>query len=298
MLNRICAKISNNKNLLMLASTAIYVLALFSTLSELLLLSSVLLLILFLFLLIKDSFPIKYIIAWTFLFVFGVVNVSIRLNTSNELLNIAPMNSSLTGTVISIPQNIAGNKLRFFIKADSIQFGDFVKKLNNEKVLVTIVPKASSENVKLYNSAEFRGRLSIPFKAGNPSQFDYGNYLRNHHANTVFYAKDFSIIKKELSLKSKFFQGINDYRERILSKHSKYLSSPNIEILGGIVFGDDAVTTPKEIKESFVSSGLLHILAASGMNVAFIYSFFKTIYLRYTHIFFYKFWMFFNKIYS
>ncbi len=46
-----------------------------------------------------------------------------------------------------------------------------------------------------------------------------------------------------------------------------------MEILGGIVFGDDAVAPPDYIKTSFVNSGLLHILAASGMNVAFIYGF-------------------------
>ena len=55
--------------------------------------------------------------------------------------------------------------------------------------------------------------------------------------------------------------------------HSKYLQSPNLEILGGIIFGDDAVAPPDYIKKSFINSGLLHILAASGMNVAFIYLF-------------------------
>ena len=51
------------------------------------------------------------------------------------------------------------------------------------------------------------------------------------------------------------------------------MKSPNLEILGGIVFGDDAVAPPDYIKNSFINSGLLHILAASGMNVGFIFSF-------------------------
>ena len=68
-------------------------------------------------------------------------------------------------------------------------------------------------------------------------------------------------------------RGLNNTRNRILKVHSKYLKSPNLEILGGIVFGDDAVSPPDYIKSSFINSGLLHILAASGMNVAFIFSF-------------------------
>ena len=120
----------------------------------------------------------------------------------------------------------------------------------------------------------------MPFKAGNPSQFDYGNYLRNHNAYAVFYAKDFLLLDKELSLKGKVLQGINDYRENVIRTHSKYLKSPNLELLGGIVFGDEAVSPSKEIKKSFANSGLLHILAASGMNVAFIYGFFFWIFSR------------------
>ena len=81
------------------------------------------------------------------------------------------------------------------------------------------------------------------------------------------------------SFKERSLQRINNFREDIISVHSKYLKSPNLEILGGIVFGDDAVSPPKNIKQSFINSGLLHILAASGMNVAFIYSFFFFLYV-------------------
>ena len=37
----------------------------------------------------------------------------------------------------------------------------------------------------------------MPFKAGNPSQFDYGNYLRNHNAYAVFYAKNYELLDSE-----------------------------------------------------------------------------------------------------
>ena len=81
------------------------------------------------------------------------------------------------------------------------------------------------------------------------------------------------ISNEKLSAKWKFLQSLNDTRNRIIKIHSKYLKSPNLEIVGGIVFGDDAVAPPSYIKNSFANSGLLHILAASGMNVAFIFAF-------------------------
>ena len=63
--------------------------------------------------------------------------------------------------------------------------------LKNEKVLVTINNlEGNNAGLKIFNILKLEGRLSAPFKAGNPSQFDYGNYLRNHNAYAVFYAKN------------------------------------------------------------------------------------------------------------
>ena len=275
MLSRICAVIMQNKNLLMLLTTVIYVVALFSVFSNTLFIFSAVLTAFFLIALIKNYFPLKYIIVWVLVFYLGVINTSVRLKDNDELLDFAPVNCEISGTVVSIPQGKSEGKPKFFFDVDRIKFDDIEKDLKNEKVLVTVNDtELDYKDLKIYNSLNLTGRLSTPFKAGNPSQFDYGNYLRNHNAYAVYYANKIELINKELSFKSKALQRINDYRENILAIHSKYLNTPYLEILGGIVFGDDAVSPPKDIKQSFVSSGLLHILAASGMNVAFIYSFF------------------------
>ena len=258
----------------MLMSTAIYVVALFATLSGQLFCFSLFLTILFLILILNNSLSVKYIIIWILLFYFGVVNTSSRLKDVDELLSLAPVNSEITGTIVSIPKGMTEGKPKFFFNVERIKFDEIMKDLDGEKVLVTFSDNSQIEDLKLYNSGILTGRLSVPFKAGNPSQFDYGNYLKNFNTYSVFYAKSFTPINNKMNLKSKIFRTINDYRENILSIHSKYLKSPNLEILGGIVFGDDAVSSPKDIKQSFVNSGLLHILAASGMNVAFIYGFF------------------------
>ncbi len=280
MLNDFCLKLSQNKNILMLITAGIYVSALYSVLSGYLFLFSLILFLISIICIFKNYFSLKYIIIWNLLFVIGVVNTSIRLRDTDELLNLAPLNCEISGTIVSIPQGFVEGKPKFFFDVENIKFGGLEKKLENEKVLVTIDDLDAEKDLKIYNSGKLRGRLSAPFKAGNPSQFDYGNYLRNYNTYAVFYENSFEKFEKNLPLKATILQGISDYRERILSIHSKYLPSPNLEILGGIVFGDDAVSPPKNIKQSFVNSGLLHILAASGMNVAFIYTFFFWIFSR------------------
>ena len=262
----------------MFISAAIYVLALYSSLSGCIFTVSIILFFIFSFLLVKNLFPAKYFVIWTMIFAIGIINVSVRLKQTDQLLNLAPLNSEITGTVVSIPQGFTENKPKFFFSTDKINFGAEEKIFKSEKVLVTINifpnSKLNTSDLKLYNSLKLKGRLSVPFKAGNPSQFDYGNYLRNYNTYAVFYADSFESLQKNLTFKERFMQGVNEYRENVIKMHSRYLKSPNLEILGGIVFGEDAVSPPQNIKQSFINSGLLHILAASGMNVAFIYAFF------------------------
>ena len=93
MLNKICNNIIQNKNVLMLISSAIYMLSLFATLSGNLLIFSVILALFFIILIIKECFPIKYVIIWALLFFIGVLNLSARLKNVDELLNLAPLNS-------------------------------------------------------------------------------------------------------------------------------------------------------------------------------------------------------------
>lgn len=262
----------------MLITAGIYVLALFSVMSGQVFLFSALFTIFAIYFICKNLFPVKHVVIWLLVFYFGVFNTSLRLREVDDLLSLAPVNSQIAGTIVSIPQGKSEGNPKFFFKVSNIKFNSVEKKFNDEKVLVTLNPGSADEktikDLKPYDFCIMEGRLSVPFKAGNPSQFDYGNYLRNYNTYVVFYANNLEKIDKSLSGKAKFMQSINSYRERIITAHSKYLVSPNLEVLGGIVFGEDAVSPPQNIKQSFINSGLLHILAASGMNVAFIYGFF------------------------
>ena len=274
MIKDVCAVISHNKNALMLISVTFYILALFSVLSGHSFAFTTLITAILIILLVTNLFKLKYVLIWAVIFYLGIANTQFRLKITDELLNIAPVNSTISGQILSIPQSKKADKQSFFFKVNRIEYDDMIKTFDDEKVLVSL---SADEKLKIYDYYKITGRLAVPFKAGNPSQFDYGNYLRNFDVYSVFYGKQNVKPQKmnvELTRKEKSLQWINDYREKIISIHSNYLASPHLEILGGIVFGDDAVSPPENIKQSFINSGLLHILAASGMNVAFIFSFF------------------------
>lgn len=261
------------KFFLMFFTSVIYIIGIFAYFADKALLISFLLLILGFIAILKNYLSPKLVLFWYFMFFFGFFNTSLRIKNTDALYQIAPQNTVIQGQIVSIPVNNTGFKTKFFVDVSRI---DYNGKSENIKAKTLVTVYSNKKNATKFNIGDpytFEGKLRAPFEVTNPSQFDYGKYLRNFNVFSVFYAndRDCKFLGKKLSLKWRFLQGLNNVRNDIIQTHAKYLKSPNLELLGGIVFGDDAVSTPDEVKDSFKHSGLLHILAASGMNVALIY---------------------------
>lgn len=259
--------IIQNKNILMFITALVFMAGILAYFNDNAILCAGILTCFSIIIIIKNFLPLKYIIFWIIIFYFGFFNAYSRTHITDELVPFASQDTVIQGQIISIPNGNSKDKVKFFFKADKVN-GENV----NGKTLVTYTGKDYSK-LQIGNKYELSGKLKVPFKSTNPSQFDYGKYLRNFDTFTVFYTDNAKPLNIKLTPKWKFLQNLNQLRNKIISVHSQYLKSPNLEILGGVVFGDDAIAPPDYIKASFVNSGLLHILAASGMNVAFIYAF-------------------------
>lgn len=267
MIKEAISNILQNKNAIMFITAIVFMCGILAYFNDNGILCSATISILAICTILKNHIPIKYVLFWIFVFYFGFFNTYFKIKSTDELVTYAPQKVTIQGQIVSIPNSTTPDKTKFFLKTD---------KINNTNVTGKTFVTYTGSNIsqlKIGDKYEFSGKIQTPFKAGNPSQFDYGKYLRNFDTFTVFYSENGKIIPQTLSFKWLFLQKLNNTRDNIINVHSKYLKSPNLEILGGIVFGDDAVAPPDYIKTSFVNSGLLHILAASGMNVAFIYGF-------------------------
>lgn len=215
-------------------------------------------------------FSFKKVLVLILIFYGGFFLTFCKIKSYDDLFQIVPIQDSITGRIVSIPYSDGNNKTKFFFQVEKIK-----DKQVSGKTFVTISENPTDTPLNIGEKLTLKGKIRKPFSSTNPSQFDYSSYLRNFNTFTTTYANysDIKIEKDSLSLKWRFLQYLNNTRNRILKVHSQFLKSPNLEILGGIVFGDDAVAPPDYIKTSFINSGLLHILAASGMNVAFIFTF-------------------------
>lgn len=263
-----------NKNIIMFSTTIMYILGLYAYFTKASILYAIIITSIFLILIVKNIISIKLILAWIFIFYLGYFNCVFQIKNSDNLSIYSPNPCTITGEITSIPkENEYSTKFYFYVK-DLNMDGKTIKNINSN-VFVSIKNENTPLKLKIRKTYQINGVLREPFKAGNPSQFDYSDYLKNFDTHNVFYAnyKDIRNINVQNSFINKQLQNLDNLRNRIIETHSKYLKHPATEILGGIVFGDDAVNPPEFIKNSFINSGLLHILAASGMNVAFIYGF-------------------------
>ena len=265
-----------NKNTVLFITAIIYIIGLFAFYQNCTIPVAIIVSIALISLFITNIISWKQTLFWLFLFYFAIFNANLKTSDTDYLSEISPQKTTIEGRILSIPNNTYANKSKFFFEVNKLHINGEIKDNLKLKTLVTLnADNLDTKPLKVEGTYKIKGLLKTPIKQGNPSQFDYGKYLRNYDVHTVFYGnfENCSEINNELNFTQNFIQKLNEIREDIIKTHSKYLKSPNLEVVGGIVFGDDAVAPPEYIKKSFINSGLLHILAASGMNVAFIFGF-------------------------
>jgi ComEC/Rec2-related protein len=115
------------------------------------------------------------------------------------------------------------------------------------------------------------GSLALPYETQIPGAFNQADYLRNQHITAIL-KKPLRVIAFETRNEPRFvLQRLTDhFKDKIAQAFAQQLPSPQAEILGGLVLGDKAIPVDKAVKQAFIQTGLVHLLAASGMNVGII----------------------------
>lgn len=191
----------------------------------------------------------------------------------NDISKIAPQNNIIMiGEVVSEPRVKSDNKLSFDFKVQKAIINNETK-IYSGTTLVTIYDKYSANNaITIGNLLKIKGNIYLPNASTNPYQFDYKKYLKYQGIASSFYVtwKDYQILSPPKSFKYKALNYLNLIKKHIEIIHFKALNKEEAQLLGGIILGDRAIPMDKELKQHFINSGLAHILAASGINVALL----------------------------
>lgn len=235
-------------------------------------------LLLFIAFLLKFKDKAKLFIFLYFIFALSILNCKLQIKDYDTLFLNSPNNDvQIKGIISSIPETKNEDKTRFYFDVDEL-------KLKNDKNIVLSKPnktfvylnvgKEYYKNLKIGDKLVLKGNFDTPFDSINPSQFSYRDYLKAKKVFTVFYVKseNYNKLGSSNDYKWLFIKRINEIRDNIIYIHSKYIGKHKLELLGGVVFGDNAINPTEELENSFLHSGLTHLLAASGLNVGLIFA--------------------------
>ncbi len=259
-----------------------YISGLFASFYKCTLLVSIIVLVVLIFVTLFSNFGFRRTVILYLIFFLGIIRATDSENLDKSLENVNANNVVLTGRVVSSKEiSNKYKRIRFNINVNKAKIlGRNFDNLNS-KVLVSYIDENDNKNtITIGDYIEVEGRLSPPKEAKNPHQFNYRRYLLNNDCINVLYAEPESI--KKIKEPSFNISNINDSwyfilkefeitRQKVIDRHAKYIKHPELEILGGIVFGNETINPDEKIKEDFKNSGLLHLLAASGLNVALIF---------------------------
>ena len=137
---------------------------------------------------------------------------------------------------------------------------------NNQKISLYMMV---NKNVKLEYGQEitFSGTYIKPEIQRNYKGFDYSQYLKQLKIYGTIKCSKIEKIKENKS--NKFFKMSNKILEKIKVNTKKVLKSETSSVLLGLMLGDKK-DIDIELQENFTNASMSHILAVSGMHVAFI----------------------------
>ncbi|HPP36332.1 MAG TPA: DNA internalization-related competence protein ComEC/Rec2 [Clostridiales bacterium] len=175
----------------------------------------------------------------------------------------------IRGVVISEPE-IKGRKVSCIVRANGVKksgengFAD-----TDGAVMLSTLFDSNGLLFDYGSSITFEGRLTVPGGARNPGGFDHDLYLAQKGAGASVFAYPYAISAGERTGGNFFVRLGLLIRKRIVDVIEKSLPRQQAGLMNGMLIGYRGGLTD-EVKEAFSDAGLLHVMAVSGANVAFL----------------------------
>ena len=173
--------------------------------------------------------------------------------------------ASFSGEIIDEP-SIGENNQKLTIETQ----------INKEKtkILVTV---DLSDDFKYGDEVNFSGKLEKPenFITDQGKDFDYINYLRK---DGILYMMSYPKIEILSRGKGNFIKSALFFiKEKFLEKMNFAIQSPESLLMGGLILGEKSAFD-QSLRQSFVNTGTIHIVALSGYNVTIVAEWFMKLF--------------------
>ena len=144
--------------------------------------------------------------------------------------------------------------------------------LNHEQKILIYLPKSMQvKNAEPGDIFSFVGFPELLKNDGNPFEFDYCKYLNSRSIGYRIFLKERQFCLLHDTKSPNIFRHALKFRRKLLDclGHSG-INSENVHLIGSISFGARE-EVDKETIQSFTNTGVIHVLAVSGMNVGLVF---------------------------
>ena len=198
-----------------------------------------------------------------FAFAFGIFRFDFAENNISTVLDSwsgreiqAGQSVSLSGMISDEPQ-IKENNQKLIVE------------VGDERDLKILVTTDFNEEYRYGDIINFYGKLQKPenFTTNTGKEFDYVNYLKK---DNILYVMSYP--KIEISTRgngSKIKSVLFDIKDKFLEKINLSISSPENLLMGGLILGEKSAFS-EDLRQNFVDTGTIHIVALSGYNVTIV----------------------------
>jgi len=139
---------------------------------------------------------------------------------------------------------------------------------NKDKTEILVTVNLDGE-FKYGDEINFEGTLKKPanFITDQGKEFDYVNYLRK---DGIFYVMGYPKIEIISHGNGNFVKNALFYaKEKFLNKMNLAIRKPESLLMGGLILGEKS-SFNESLRQSFVDTGTIHIVALSGYNVTIV----------------------------
>jgi len=161
----------------------------------------------------------------------------------------------------------------FKVKTDSIRFDNKLFVLNDKLICKYRGDSLQRKNIYAKINPGNKIYLTGTFQKGrerrNPAEFDYAQYLKSQGISGLFIAYDTDSINIIDHHKKPFESGLLWVRKQIDNLIHDLHSNETSGLLRGLLLADRS-EIDYETKNAFINSGVIHILAVSGLHVGYV----------------------------
>ena len=204
----------------------------------------------------------------------GNISAQFSQNHYNEILTklYKEKNVMVSGNIDKI-ELIRQDEILFLLESDKFMVNDIV--IEDNFTLLCKLRGGKKGRNDFYDRMKPGYRIVVTgtYTKGkdrrNPGEFDYNSYLKSKGITGLFNVnsyKDVVVIDEEANVfNNAIFQSRKYINEQIKSLHTVETAS----LLRGLLLADRK-EIDKDIKTQFINSGVVHVLAVSGLHVGFI----------------------------